>query len=212
MRSWQVSDTLRQYAISRVIPWQDLSRVFAISELSVQDWVRYLASPEVLQQPDTSITLSAAFAERVLGTLAKIWMNLRSEQSAFVISALKPLACIPTKKGMAAPGEAYLPKVTLFEDCELPCVCITIGFLKDSHHATTVPITTLPAKGTMEKLLKALGVRDHVDLQLVFSRLLGAGSWDQEQVVSAFLRTFALWRAEHRRASADLIRNSFRSV
>jgi hypothetical protein len=35
----------------------------------------------------------------------------------------------------------------------------------------------------MEKLLKALGVRDHVDLQLVFSRLLGAGSWDQEQVV-----------------------------
>lgn len=36
----------------------------------------------------------------------------------------------------------------------------------------------------MEKLLKSLGVRDHVDLQLVFSRLLGAGSWDQEQVVS----------------------------
>lgn len=52
---------------------------------------------------------------------------------------------------------------------------------------TLVPITTIPVKGTLEKLLKALGVRDHVDLQLVFSRLLGAGNWDQEQVVSVKL-------------------------
>lgn len=48
----------------------------------------------------------------------------------------------------------------------------------------SVPVISLQAKGSMEKMLRALGVRDHVDLQLVFSRLLGAGSWDQEQVVS----------------------------
>ena len=53
---------------------------------------------------------------------------------------------------------------------------------------SSVPITIIQAKGSMEKLLKALGVRDHVDLQLVFSRLLGAGSWDQEQVVSVASR------------------------
>lgn len=84
----------------------------------MQDWVRHLTSTSLLEEPDTSITLSPAFAERVLSVLAKIWMNLRSNESASVVAMLKPLPCIPTKKGMVVPSEAYLPNVTLFEDCE----------------------------------------------------------------------------------------------
>ena len=68
---------------------------------------------------------------------------------------------------MKKPADSYSPKVTLFED---------------------LPVTTIAAKGNMERLLKALGVRSHVDLQLVFSRLLGGGEWDQEQVVRRFHR------------------------
>jgi hypothetical protein len=35
----------------------------------------------------------------------------------------------------------------------------------------------------MEKLLVALGVRRHVELQLVFNRLLGAGGWSVVDLV-----------------------------
>lgn len=38
-------------------------------------------------------------------------------------------------------------------------------------------------KGAMEKLLVALGVRRHVELQLVFNRLLGAGGWSVQELV-----------------------------
>lgn len=106
-----------QYAISRAIPWQDLHRVFGITELTVQDWVRHITSTEMLGNVATSITLSPTFSERILNVLAKLWMNLRGDQSLQIASILKCLPCIPTKKGMVLPGDAYLPKVTLFEDC-----------------------------------------------------------------------------------------------
>jgi hypothetical protein len=122
--------TLFQYAISKTIPWQDLHRVFGITELTVQDWMRYLTSATVLSTVETSITLSPAFAERILGVLSKIWMNLRADQSSQVVSMLKPLACIPTKKGMVTPTEAYLPKVTLFEDCTSKAESRTSIFLR----------------------------------------------------------------------------------
>lgn len=105
--------------------------------------------------------LSPAFAEKTLGVVAKILPNLKPDQAAQSIGILKEVACIPTKQGMKKPGEAYSPKVTLFED---------------------LPVTTLPAKGNMDRLLNALGVRAHVDLALVFSRLLGGGQWSQEEV------------------------------
>ena len=35
----------------------------------------------------------------------------------------------------------------------------------------------------MEKVLIALGLRKSADLALVFSRLLGGGEWQEEQVV-----------------------------
>lgn len=83
----------------------------------MQDWVKYLASDQMLKTAETSITLSPAFSERVLSVLAKIWMNLRADQSSQIAAILRPLNCIPSKKGMVPPTEAYLPKVTLFDDC-----------------------------------------------------------------------------------------------
>lgn len=64
---------------------------------------------------------------------------------------------MPTREGARMPGDAYLPSVVLFED--LPLVMLPSG---------------TPIKGSLETLLLALGVRKHVELQMVFTRLLGA--------------------------------------
>lgn len=40
-----------------------------------------------------------------------------------------------------------------------------------------------PIKGQVEKVLAALGVRRHVELDLVFERLLGAGTWSAQDLV-----------------------------
>ena len=85
------------------------------------EWARYIVSKEMLSGVETSITLSAVFAERFLNVLAKVWPNLRPAEASQIISLLEPIACIPTKKGMHKPAESYLPKVDLFEDCEYSC-------------------------------------------------------------------------------------------
>ncbi|KAI9626276.1 hypothetical protein KEM48_010528 [Puccinia striiformis f. sp. tritici PST-130] len=41
----------------------------------------------------------------------------------------------------------------------------------------------IPVKGTMTKVLSDIGVRKHVELQMVFSRLLGSGEWNHSDLV-----------------------------
>ncbi len=40
-----------------------------------------------------------------------------------------------------------------------------------------------PIKGQLEKVLTSLGVRKHVDLQLVFTRMIKTGDWTVPQLV-----------------------------
>lgn len=107
-----------QYLVSKDIPWADLKRVFGLNELSLSEWVAHLVSIDILREVDTSITLSAVFSEKVLGTLARCWANVRVQETAEIIKMLQGVSCIPTKKGMSLPNEAYLPRVDLFDDCE----------------------------------------------------------------------------------------------
>lgn len=147
----------------------------------MSEWVTHVISPQIIREVETSITLSAPFAEKVLATIARVWANTKIHETGEIYKSLQTVACIPTKKGMSLPKEAYFPRVDLFEDrkfTHLPECC------QDSLTSRAVPVTTLPVKGNMERLLSALGVRKHVDLQLVFSRLLGGGQWSSEQVVS----------------------------
>ena len=107
-----------KYAVSRNLANADLTRVFGLTELSVPEWIKYLRSPQMLSDVDHSLTLSATFAEKVLLTIAKVWGNTPPSQANDIVTQLTHVACIPTKKGMHLPPEAYLPKVTLFDDCE----------------------------------------------------------------------------------------------
>ena len=106
-----------QYLISKSIQHADLVRVFGWSELPILDWARFLTSAEMLRNPATSISLSPDFAEKVLLTLAKAWGNIPPTQASVIASTFQTVDCIPTKLGMKKPTEAYLQKVTLFEDC-----------------------------------------------------------------------------------------------
>ena len=64
---------------------------------------------------------------------------------------------------MRLPTESYFKSVTLFED--IPVVMFS------------------NAKSVSEAFLKALGVREHVDLQVIFDRL-GDLQWDHIQLVN----------------------------
>ncbi|GAA6047852.1 hypothetical protein JCM3770_004674 [Rhodotorula araucariae] len=157
------------FDLSRAVPAADLVRVFGFHELGLLEWMRFLAGKEMVgnsTRGETDVTTSPVFAEKVLAVLARGWQQIPALQQRELIHLVAPLAFIPTRQGLKLPGEAYFPNVSLFEDL-----------------ATVVLPSGSPVKGNMEKLLLALGVRRHVELQLVFTRLLGAGDWSHVQLV-----------------------------
>jgi hypothetical protein len=99
------------------------------------------------------INRSATWAERVLSTLSRSWPSLSNSVKEQLVALLKDQACIPTTGGLKIPEQAYFANANVFKD--LPIVKLPSG--------TSI-------KGAIEKLLLALGVRKHVDLQLVFNR------------------------------------------
>ena len=147
-------DTL-PFSTAKTLPIDKLQSALGFKELTVPKWLAHLASDATSA---SSIQVSPALAERVLGILGKSWNGLSPAAQSAVFGTLSDKSVIPTRSGMSRPGEAYHPKVSLFPD--LPVVAFPGG---------------TPVKGQMEKILVALGVRRHVELQLVFSRLLGAG-------------------------------------
>ncbi|CEQ42128.1 SPOSA6832_03919 [Sporobolomyces salmonicolor] len=157
------------FELSRHFSANDLSRVFQFSELSLVAWVRHLLSPSMVGKEakvETNLLKAPPFAERVLAVLAKGWAQVPTVQQKELVTILAEQAFVPTRLGPRKPSESYLPNVVLFDDLAI----------------TTLP-SGAPIKGNMEKLLLALGVRRHVELQLVFTRLLGAGDWSHIQLV-----------------------------
>ena len=156
------------YDVSRAFTSTDLQRIFGWSELTVAGWLSYLVGMSGQKETpiDVNFTLSAPFAERVLGIVARAWGSLPSPQQEEISKLLKEVTCIPTRKGMQKPADSYFANVSLFED--LPIIAFT----------------SLPVKGNVEKVLAALGVRRHVELQMIFDRLVAAGDWDVTQLVS----------------------------
>lgn len=158
------------YAVSRPFSPADLCRVFGWRELSVAAWVHYIVELDRSSAADVrashGLTQSAAQAETVFSTLAWAWGHLPKPQATEIVQLLRPLACIPTRAGMKCPTEAYFASVSLFQD--LPVVAFP----------------TLTVRGPLEKVLEALGVRRHVEIQLIFDRLLAAGDWSHMDLVA----------------------------
>ena len=119
--------------------------------LEIVPWLRFLIEFNSSRPVEQSLTSSVPFAAQILQILSKSWDGMSQSSKGTVISLLQHITVIPTKFGMRKPGEAFFASVKLFDD--LPTV------------------TSCP--GVKEKFLAAIGVRKTVDLETIFSRLLG---------------------------------------
>ncbi|KAL1648765.1 hypothetical protein SLS58_001944 [Diplodia intermedia] len=131
---------------------KDFTRVqlegFGWTELPVEEWIRYLL--EFNQRSGgKSLTKDAEFATQVLKVISKQWDQLRAHQRTEVVALLQPHTVMPTKSGMQTPQQTYHPNVKLFED-----------------------LPNLIVPGLKPKFLEALGLRQTIDLDYVFTRLL----------------------------------------
>lgn len=123
-------------------------------ELSVLDWIQHIINPQVARlNIEHDITKSAPWAERVFLVLARSWPSLSQTAKDDICMLIRDKDCVPTSSGMKLPATAYFEHANIFKD--LPVVTLPSG--------TTV-------KGTIEAVFKAIGVRDHVELQIVFDR------------------------------------------
>ena len=146
--------TLLPSSITRSFDPEVLASVFPWKQLSIVDWLRHVTDPKVAAaNAEFDITHSAPWAERVLIVLSRAWPSLAKPAQEDVIKMLSPKACIPTPTGLMVPDHAYFSSVNLFRD--LPIVTMPSG---------------APVKGALEKVLQSLGVRKHVELQIIFDR------------------------------------------
>nr|XP_019011143.1 uncharacterized protein I206_04455 [Kwoniella pini CBS 10737]OCF49924.1 hypothetical protein I206_04455 [Kwoniella pini CBS 10737] len=152
------------YSLTKDLKANSIYTIFGWTELSVLQYITFLINPPLSNSTEalteTDIRVSPEFAEKVLGMLGRAWANLAANQQTAIALELKEVSCIPTRAGFKKPSEAYFEKNLLFAD--LPTIALPKG--------TAI-------KGGTEKMLLAIGVRKTVDLQLVFSRLVGGGSW-----------------------------------
>jgi hypothetical protein len=100
-----------------------------------------------------SIIESPAWAERVLQVLNRCWVTLSKTNQDHIIILLENIPCIPTSTGMMLPNEAYFLDADIFHN--LPVISLPSG---------------APIRNNLERLLGDLGVRKHVDLQVIFNR------------------------------------------
>ncbi|KAG9310114.1 hypothetical protein JVU11DRAFT_9726 [Chiua virens] len=142
---------------------------FSWCEFTIIDWLQYVSQPDVMSaNPDHDFTKSIGWAERVLTILSRVWSSLSNEMHGSAKKVFAGKKCIPTSCGLTTPELSYFPNtnVALFGD--LPLVRFSSG----------------PAiKGQMEKLLSFVGVRKHVDLQLIFDRMVKTGDWSISDLV-----------------------------
>jgi Protein of unknown function (DUF3684) len=146
--------TLLPSSITRSFDPDVLASVFPWKQLSILDWLRHVTDPKVAAaDTEFDITQSPPWAERVLTVLARAWPSLAKPAQEDVINILSPKSCVPTSTGLKVPDQAYFSSVNLFRD---------------------LPIVTMPSgaavKGALEKVLQSLGVRKHVELQIIFDR------------------------------------------
>jgi hypothetical protein len=141
-------------SISRHFDPQLLKASFGWDEFALPAWLSHILSPSVrAADPEHDITLAPPWAERVISVLARSWPSLPRNAQQGIVEMLAGVACVPTSAGMRTPGEAYFQNAHVFPD--LPLVKMPSG---------------VQVRGPLEKVLEALGVRKHVELQIVFNR------------------------------------------
>ncbi|KAJ1655938.1 hypothetical protein IWQ61_004405, partial [Dispira simplex] len=127
------------------------------SELPVVTWVQFL-----VKEHRKHLETLDEFAEKILTMLSRTFYQQDASNRATILSLLDQIQCMPTQLGHRRPSDTYFRNVKLFAD--LPIV----QFQKWT--------------GALDRFLGDLGVRTHVNLQLVFDRLENL-NWDFVQLV-----------------------------
>jgi hypothetical protein len=141
------------YSISRQLSDPKLlSQFFAWTPLDLAKWLQYYLSTRY----SAASGIDADEASKVLHILSRSWGNLDSGLKLAIKNMLAEATIVPTRMGLQVPEKAYFASVDIFSD--LPVVSLSGGGVGKG----------LP-KG-MEQMLEYLGVRKHVELQLIFTR------------------------------------------
>jgi hypothetical protein len=141
-------------SVSRKFDSTQLQGSLQWRELTILEWVQHIADPAVYtQKSEFNIVESPVWADRALQVLGRCWSTLSKANQTTVVGLLDKLTCIPTSAGMKTPSEAYFSNVDIFHD--LPVVNLPSG---------------VQIKSNLERVLADLGVRKHVDLQVIFNR------------------------------------------
>ncbi|CAL1709408.1 unnamed protein product [Somion occarium] len=160
-------DHLLPVSVSQRFNPVSLGSAMAWRELTILEWLQHLLDEKVTAvNPEYDPTSSAPFAERLLNILARAWPSSPKTLIDGIVAVLRQKACIPTSMGLQRPEEAYFQTAHVFSD--LPIVTLPSG---------------APVRGMLEKVLQALGVRKHVDLQIVFNRMIKTGDWSTSELV-----------------------------
>ncbi|KAJ9116283.1 hypothetical protein QFC22_004723 [Naganishia vaughanmartiniae] len=172
-----LSDQTLPYTITKRLGGNSSELAFAFDwhELSVIEWVQYLVSVAQTDTEDIPLTdktetkhdliHSAPFVEKVLATVARSWNRLNAYDKETLKTSMNTISCLPTRRGFAKPQDSYFSDVDLFPDLAI------------------IDLPSLAIKGPLRAMLTAMGVRSHVDLQLVFSRLVGNQKWSCYELV-----------------------------
>ncbi|KAJ3749126.1 hypothetical protein DFH05DRAFT_638806 [Lentinula detonsa] len=151
--------TMLPPSISKSFKPDQLTFAFHWTELTLVEWLRFMAASDS-PSPEYDLSISAHWSERVLGILARAWPSLSKLMKDEIVQVLKSKACIPTSHGIKAPEESYFANADIFRD---------------------LPVIKLPSdsaiKGNLERVLTALGVRKHVELQIIFTRMIKTNEW-----------------------------------
>jgi Protein of unknown function (DUF3684) len=150
------------FSLSEQLGQNVLTELFGWSILDLQEWVAFLTSPlpgEHLD-PEHDPTASPTFAEKLLLVLANGWLNTSETNQDNIVQCLSGITCVPTRRGLKLPAAAYFPGADIFPD--LPVIQLS---------------SNTPIEGQLEKVLTSLGVRKHVDLQLVIAHMTKTREW-----------------------------------
>lgn len=145
-------DYLLPLSVSKLFKPEDLKTCFPWTEFTIVQWISFVCGSETFPI-EYDINSSPLWAERVIGLVIRVWPTLTASSKAEIVQLLRTKTCMPTSGGMLLPTQAYFPNVNIFGD--LPVVTFPSG---------------LTIKGSAEKVLQELGVRKHVELQLIFNR------------------------------------------
>ncbi len=133
------------YSLSRVLPGASLETFFGWKPLGITQWLQHTLSVQ------GNAGFTAPLATRILLIIARSWGSLDNKTKLIVKELLVGIAIVPTKEGLMKAPDTYFPKVDILPD---------------------LPIIQFPGSRSksLDQMLEYFGVRNHIELQLIFTR------------------------------------------